>query len=194
MSASGSVAGIRRRRRPPVYGACTVARPARAWQDMAESGRRRGDRQERRNRRARLDPAGRQAARRDRGAAARRRDGARRHALCDARTVLPSRQVAALRRRRNRVWNCTRGLGHGGPQSGSRWPRPCSPAQRGRSPSMSVSKPRRPGAITPGIFAVCETAGRTSCSSLPSPQMARRPAPGESAWRSQAKPFAIGCI
>ena len=70
------------RARCALHGACAGARPARARQHLAQSGGRRGDRQGRRHRRPRLDAAGRPAACRDRGAAARRRGCARRDALC----------------------------------------------------------------------------------------------------------------
>ena len=60
------------RARSPLHAACAGARPPRARPHLAQSGGRRGDRQGRRDRRPRLDPARRPAACRDRGAQARR--------------------------------------------------------------------------------------------------------------------------
>ena len=92
---------------------------------------------------------------------ARRRRGARRHALRDARALLASRQDAALRRRDHRGRRRARGFGAGRSQSGGRgrraigaWPKPASW-------SRSASAPRRRGARTPVTSGACRTAGRT---------------------------------
>ncbi len=118
-------------RRPALHGAGAGAGPARAGPHLAQSRRRRRDRQGRRHCRPRLDAARRASACRGRGAQARRRGRARGHAVCDAGAVLASRQIAALRRcgdcRRHRA----RGVGDRGSQSGSGGAGPCA-AARGR--------------------------------------------------------------
>ena len=101
-----------------LHAACAGARPPRARPHLAQSGGRRGHRQGRRDPRPRLDPTGRPAARRDRGAQARRQGGQGRDALRDARAVLASGQDAALRRRHHPRRHRPRRLGAGRPQSG----------------------------------------------------------------------------
>ena len=72
---------------------------ARGSAGLAQPGGRLRHRQARRaRRRPRLDPAGRPAACRDRGAGRGRRARTRRHRLCHARALRPSRPDAALRR------------------------------------------------------------------------------------------------
>ena len=66
-----------------------------------------------------MDAARRPSPRRTRGAGARRRGRARRHALCDAGAVLACRQVAALRRRHHRRGRRAGGVGDRGSQPGS---------------------------------------------------------------------------
>ena len=147
-------------RRPPLHAAGAGARPARAGAHLAQSGRRRGRRQGRRHRRPRLDPAGRPPACRARGAAARRRGGARRHALCHARAVLAFRQVAALRRRDHRRRHRARGGGDRGSQSGSRGAGPCAAARRRHRRRCRACARRRPRTTTPGISAASATSAR----------------------------------
>src|ERR1700723_3799466 len=80
-------------RRPAVHATGADARPARAGTHLAQSrGRRRGG-QGRRHCGPRMDAARGPPACRTRGAGARRRSRARRHALCDAGAVLACRQV-----------------------------------------------------------------------------------------------------
>ena len=107
------------------------ARAARAGAHLAEPCRRRGRGEGRRHRRPRLDPARRPPACRARGAQARRRGRARRHALCDAGALFAFRQIAALRRCRDRLRHRARGVGDRGSQSGSRRPGPCQTARGG---------------------------------------------------------------
>ena len=119
--------------------------------------------------------------------AARRRRGARRDALCHARALLASRQIAALRRRRHRRRHFARGLGDRRSQSRSGGRRAMRGCARRALRSMSASAPRKRAATMPAISGACATAGRTSCSSSRSrptakparPGAGRSPSPGE---------------
>ena len=102
------------------------------------------------DRRARLDATRRPPACRDRGAAPRRRGGARRDALRDARALLALRQIAALRRRHHRGRHRARRLGAGRSQSGGGGRRPLAHGggrHRGRGRPRrrrSAARPCRP--------------------------------------------------
>src|SRR5262252_2325501 len=66
--------------------------------------------------------------------------------------------------------------------------------QPGGRPHAEVEALRRAGAMAPGIFAACGTAGRMSRSSLRFLRTAKRRARDGGVWRSRVMLSAIGCI
>ena len=126
--------------------------------------------------------------------APRRRGGPRRHALRDARALLASRQVAALRRRHHRRRHRARRLRARRPQPEGRRRRATRGCARPASRSTSASAPPRRAATMPATSGACATAGPTSRSSSRSRPTARPARPAAGRWRSPASGCAIACI